>query len=66
MPVEAAQRGFAQVQAQFAEAVHARAEAAATLRRLTAECAEAQEEIARARGRLGLLRWFSRCRPLPG
>jgi chromosome segregation ATPase len=48
VPVDAAQRELAQVQAQFAEAVRARAEAAATLRRLTAECAEAQEEIARA------------------
>jgi hypothetical protein len=51
VPVDAAQRELAQVQAQFAEAVHARQDAAATLRRLTAECAEAQEEIARARQR---------------
>jgi hypothetical protein len=51
VPVEAAQRDLAQVQALFAEAVHARQDAAATLRHLTAECAEAQEEIARARQR---------------
>jgi chromosome segregation ATPase len=51
VPVDAAQRELAQVQAQFAAAVHAQAEAAAMLRRLTAECAEAQEEIARARQR---------------
>lgn len=49
VPVDAAQRELAQVQAQFAEAVYTRQDAAATLRRLTAECAEAQEEIARAR-----------------
>jgi hypothetical protein len=52
-PVDAAQRELAQVQAQFAAVVRARAEAAATLRRLTAECAEAQEGIARARQRWG-------------
>jgi hypothetical protein len=49
--VSTAQRASAQVQAQFAAAVHARAEAAATLRRLTAECAAAQEAITRGRQR---------------
>jgi hypothetical protein len=49
--VSTAQRASAQVQAQFAAAVHARSEAAATLRRLTAECAAAQEAIARGRQR---------------
>jgi hypothetical protein len=52
-PVEAAQRAIADVQAQFAAAVRARADAAATLRRLTAECAAAQEAIARRRQRRG-------------
>ena len=52
-PVEAAQRAIAEVQAQFAAAVHARADAAATLRRLTAECAAAQEAIARGHQRWG-------------
>jgi hypothetical protein len=52
-PVEAAQRAIAEAQAQFATAVHARADAAATLRRLTAECAAAQEAIARGRQRWG-------------
>ena len=50
--VEAAQAAIAEVQAQFAAAVRARAEAAATLRRLTLECAAAQEAIAR-----GSQRW---------
>jgi hypothetical protein len=45
--VDAAQRASAEVQARFAAAVHARAESAGTLRRLTAECAAAQEVIAR-------------------
>ena len=52
-PVEAAQRAIAEVQAQFAAAVRARADAAATLRRLTAECAAAQEAIARGHQRWG-------------
>jgi chromosome segregation ATPase len=52
-PVEAGQRTLAQVRAQFAATVHAQAEATAALRRLTAECAEAQAEIARARQRRG-------------
>ncbi|MGH3209278.1 MAG: DEAD/DEAH box helicase, partial [Trebonia sp.] len=52
-PVEAAQRAIAEVRACFATAVHARAEAAATLRRLTGECAAAQEAIERGRQRWG-------------
>ncbi|HEY1665092.1 MAG TPA: ATP-binding protein [Trebonia sp.] len=50
-PVAAAQAAIAEVQAQFAAAVRARAEAAATLRRLTVQCAAAQEAIARGRER---------------
>ena len=50
-PVAAAQAAIAEVQAQFAAAVRARAEAAAMLRQLTAECAAAQETIARGRER---------------
>jgi hypothetical protein len=52
-PVDAAQQALAEAQGHFTAAVHAQAEAAATLRRLTAECAEAQERIARARQRWG-------------
>jgi hypothetical protein len=52
-PADAAQRALAEARAQFAATVHAQAEGAAVLRRLTAECAGAQEEIARARQRWG-------------
>jgi len=52
-PVSAAQRAIAEIQARFAAAVRARAQAAAALRRLTAECAAAQEAIARGRQRWG-------------
>ena len=46
--VSTAQRAVAEARAGFAAAVQARAEPAAALRRLTAECAAAQEVIARA------------------
>ena len=46
-----AQRAVAEARAGFAAAVQARAEPAAALRRLTAECAAAQEVIARGRQR---------------
>jgi hypothetical protein len=52
-PADTAQRALEQARAQFTAAVRAQAEGAAVLRRLTAECAEAQEEIARARQRWG-------------
>jgi hypothetical protein len=51
--VSAAQRAIAEIQAQFAAAVRARAQSAAALRRLTTECAAAQEAIARGRQRWG-------------
>jgi hypothetical protein len=51
--VSTGQRAIARVQAEFAAAVHARAESAAELRRLTAGCAAAQEVIARGRQRWG-------------
>jgi hypothetical protein len=51
--VSTAQLEITEVQAQFAAAVRARAESAATLRRLTAECAAAQAVIARGRRRWG-------------
>jgi hypothetical protein len=51
--VSTAQRAIAEIQAQFAAAVRARAEAAATLRRLTVECAAAQEAIERGPQRWG-------------
>ena len=53
VPVDAAQRAVTKLQARFAATVQARADAVATLRRLTAECAVAQEAIARARERWG-------------
>jgi hypothetical protein len=53
VPVDAAQRAVAEIQAQFAATVRERAEAAAALRRLTVECAAAQEAIARGRERWG-------------
>jgi hypothetical protein len=49
--VSTAQRAVAEARAGFAAAVRARAEQAAVLRRLTAECAAAQEVIARGRQR---------------
>lgn len=52
-PVDAAQRAVTKLQARFAATVRARAEAVATLRRLTAECAVAQKAIAQARERWG-------------
>jgi hypothetical protein len=51
--VSTAQRAIVEIQAQFAAAVRTRAEAAATLRRLTAECAAAQEAIERGTQRWG-------------
>jgi hypothetical protein len=51
--VSTAQRSIAEVRAEFATTVHARAEAAAALRGLTAECAAAQQAIARGRERWG-------------
>jgi hypothetical protein len=51
--VDTAQRAIAEVRAGFAAAVHAREESVATLRRLTAECAAAQEVIPRGRQRRG-------------
>ena len=51
--VSTAQRAIAVVQAEFAATVRARAESAARLRRLTAECAAAQEVIARGHQRWG-------------
>jgi hypothetical protein len=53
VPVEAAQRAIADVQGEFAGAARARARAAATLRRLTAECADAQAVITRGRAQWG-------------
>jgi hypothetical protein len=52
-PVSTAQRAIGEIRAQFSAAVCARAEAAATLRRLTAECAVAQEAIERGTQRWG-------------
>ena len=51
--VSTAQRAIGEIRAQFAAAVGARAEAAATLRRLTAECAAVQEAIERGTQRWG-------------
>ena len=51
--VSAARRHISEVQAEFAAAVHARADSAAQLRRLTAECAAAQAVIAQGRQRWG-------------
>jgi hypothetical protein len=48
-----ARRGLSQVKADFATQVHARAEAVTELRRLTAECAAARDEVAGDRGRRG-------------
>jgi hypothetical protein len=53
VPVEAAQQAIAEAQDRFAATVRARAEAAATLRRLSIECALAQEAVARGRKRWG-------------
>ena len=51
--VSTAQLEITEVQARFAAAVRARAQSAAALRRLTAECAAAQAMIARGRQRWG-------------
>jgi hypothetical protein len=51
--VDTAQRAVTDLRGRFAATVRARAEAVAALRRLTAECAAAQEAIARARERWG-------------
>jgi hypothetical protein len=50
-PLAAARRMLSQVKGEFAAQVHARAEAVTALRRLTAECAAALEELAREEGR---------------
>ena len=50
---DVARQAVRNIQARFAATVRARAEAVATLRRLTAECAVVQEAIARARERWG-------------
>jgi len=54
-PLAAARRTVSQVMAEFAAQVNARAEAVTELRRLTAECAVARDEIARDQGRRGNL-----------
>jgi hypothetical protein len=51
--LDAARRVITEIQAQFAATVDERAEAVATLRRLTAECAAAQQAVARGRERWG-------------
>lgn len=51
--VNTAQRAIAEIRARFAAAVRARAQAAGALHRLTAECAAAQETIARGRQQWG-------------
>jgi len=52
-PLAAARQALSQVKDEFAARVHERAEAVTTLRRLTAECAAAVEEIARKEGTVG-------------
>jgi hypothetical protein len=51
--VDTARRGLSEIRAQLAATVRKHAEATAALRRLTAECAIAQDAVKRGRERLG-------------